>query len=291
LGIKLFGDLPFYVSHDSADVWSHRDIFCLDRSGEMTGIAGVPPDYFSEDGQLWGMPTYNWKVLEQQQYNWWLQRLQRNMELYDLLRLDHFRAFAQYWEVPAGEDTAKNGRWIDGPGIAFFDFVRQHLGHLPFVAEDLGDHMDAVYRLRDEAKLPGMKVLQFAFGTHMAQSVDIPHNYIPGCIVYTGTHDNNTTTGWYQDEAGRADHKRLEKYAGTRVNAGNIHQVLARMAYASVAQTVIIPVQDTLALGRESRMNTPGTGGGNWRWRLAPGALNKKIQARLCTWAKMYNRL
>lgn len=291
LGIKLFGDLPFYVSHNSADVWAHRDIFCLNKQGEINGIAGVPPDYFSEDGQLWGMPTYNWKVLEKQQYDWWLQRLQRNMDLYDLLRLDHFRAFAEYWEVPAGETTARNGRWVDGPGMAFFRFMRERLGKAPFVAEDLGDHMEAVYRLRDEAKLPGMKVLQFAFGSHMAQSVDIPHNYTPDCIVYTGTHDNNTTVGWYEDETGRADHKRLEKYAGTRVNAGNIHLVLMRIAYASIAQTVIIPVQDALGMGKEYRMNVPGTSGGNWRWRLLPDELDDKLKNRLCHWAKMYNRL
>jgi 4-alpha-glucanotransferase len=237
------------------------------------------------------MPTYNWNALKQQDYDWWLKRLRKNMELFDLLRLDHFRAFAQYWEVPAGETTARNGQWRDGPGKDFFDVVQQRLGHLPFVAEDLGDHMDAVYHLRDAIGLPGMKVLQFAFGEHMAQSVDIPHNYTANCIVYTGTHDNNTTAGWFHDETNSADHKRLEKYAGRRLHAENVHHLMARIAYASVARIAILPMQDILGLGAASRMNMPGSGTNNWRWRLLPDQLQPSLQKKLCAWAKTYNRL
>lgn len=289
-GIRLFGDLPFYVSYDSADVWVHPDIFCLDSEAGLKGIAGVPPDYFSRDGQLWGMPTFNWEQLQRNNYDWWIERLRKSLERFDLLRIDHFRALAAYWEVPAGEPTARNGTWKKGPGMDFFRTLKAQLGTLPFVAEDLGDDMDDVYALRDEAGLPGMKVLQFAFGSYVAQSVDAPHNYNRNCCVYTGTHDNNTAVGWYHDETGRADHKRLEKYAGTRVTAGNIHRVLARMAYASVADTAVIPMQDLLGSGAETRMNTPGTAEGNWRWRLHPGDLNDRLRRQMRSWARMYNR-
>lgn len=289
-GIRLFGDLPFYMSHDSADVWTNPHFFCLDQEGGLKGVAGVPPDYFSSDGQLWGMPTFNWQQLRDDHYAWWIKRLCKSLERFDLLRLDHFRAFEAYWEVPAGEPTARNGTWKQGPGIDFFKTLKAELGALPFVAEDLGDNMDAAYALRDEAGLPGMKVLQFAFGSYVAQSVDAPHNYNTNCYVYTGTHDNNTAVGWYHDETGRPDHKRLEKYAGTRVTAGNIHRVLGRMGYASVADTVIIPMQDLLGLGAETRMNTPGTAEGNWRWRMRATDLSDRLRRQLRSWARMYNR-
>ncbi|WP_276133156.1 malto-oligosyltrehalose synthase [Polluticoccus soli] len=290
LGIEVFGDMPFYVSHDSADVWANLEIFCLDENLDMAGVAGVPPDYFSEDGQLWGMPTFNWDVLGQQNYSWWIARLKKNLELFDLLRLDHFRAFAEYWEVPAGETTAKNGEWKKGPGREFFDIVRKELGSLPFVAEDLGDNMEPVYALRDELGLPGMRVLQFAFGSHMPNSVDIPHNHVRNAIVYTGTHDNNTALGWYQQDANKVDHHRFEEYNGTSIRKKDIHLVLGRMAYSSVADVAILPMQDILGLGEESRMNTPGLSSDNWLWRLSENQLTKGIEKLLRRWTEIYNR-
>jgi malto-oligosyltrehalose synthase/4-alpha-glucanotransferase len=289
-GIKLFGDMPFYVNHDSADVWSNSEYFSLAGDGKMLGVAGVPPDYFSEDGQLWGMPTFNWDKLKKDNYSWWIKRLRRNLELFELVRLDHFRAFAEYWEVPAGERTAKNGKWLSGPGKEFFEIVRQEIGSLPFVAEDLGDNMEAVYSLRDEIGLPGMKVLQFAFGEHMADSVDIPHNFPENCIVYTGTHDNNTSVSWFDGEAKIEDKKRLQSYAGTKVTESNVHKVLSRLAYASIAQTVILPLQDVIGLGEESRMNTPGSKEGNWLWRFSADQVTPEMERQLREWVKMYNR-
>lgn len=289
-GIQLFGDMPFYVSYDSVDVWARRELFCLDADGDMTGIAGVPPDYFSEDGQLWGMPTFNWKKLEEEDYEWWALRLKKNLELFDLLRIDHFRAFEEYWQVPAGETTARNGVWLPGPREKFFEVMERKLGKLPFVAEDLGDRMEAVYALRDKINLPGMKVLQFAWGENMPASVDIPHNFQQNTIVYTGTHDNNTTIGWYREETNRADHHRMHHYLGLKVRRKNIHEILARVAYASVARIAILPMQDILGLDQTTRMNTPGTASGNWLWRLKPGQMNETIESMLRDWVETYNR-
>ncbi|HRO41647.1 MAG TPA: malto-oligosyltrehalose synthase, partial [Flavipsychrobacter sp.] len=290
LAISLFGDMPFYVSYDSVDVWANPEIFCLDDEGNMTGVAGVPPDYFSETGQLWGMPTFNWSKLKEQNYEWWVQRLKKNLELFDLLRIDHFRALQDYWQVPAGETTAINGEWIPGPRKEFFDVMRERIGKLPFVAEDLGDKMEAVYELRDQVALPGMKVLQFAWGENMPASVDIPHNHPINSIVYTGTHDNNTTIGWYKEEANKADHERMHHYLGLKVKQKNIHEILARVAYASVGKTVILPMQDILGLDGSSRMNTPGKAEGNWLWRMTQHQLNEQIEIRLRDWVETYNR-
>ncbi|CAA9485755.1 MAG: GH77 [uncultured Segetibacter sp.] len=199
-GIKFFGDLPFYISYDSVDVWSHPHLFSLDKEGNMIGMAGVPPDAFSDDGQLWGMPVFLWDVLKKHHYDWWIERFKKNMELFDLLRLDHFRAFADYWEVPAKEKTARNGKWKPGPGADFFKAVKKALGDLPFIAEDLGEINDPVYELRDEFSFPGMKVLMFAFGDEMPKNPYVPHNYSENFVAYTGTHDNNTIRGWYRQE-------------------------------------------------------------------------------------------
>ncbi|MFN6946141.1 MAG: 4-alpha-glucanotransferase [Cytophagaceae bacterium] len=289
-GVELFGDLPFYVSYDSADVWANPDIFSLDKNGKALGIAGVPPDYFNADGQLWGMPVFRWDVLKKRKYDWWIQRLKKNMELYDILRLDHFRAFADYWEVPAGETTAKNGVWKLGPGIDFFNAIKKALGDLPFIAEDLGDINEGVHKLRDDLRLPGMKVLQFAFGDDLPGSIYIPHNYTANYVAYTGTHDNNTTRGWYRQDAGQTEKKNLEKYSGMAVKENNVHLVLARMAMASVAQTAILPLQDVLGLDEKSRMNMPASVEKNWFWRLLPGQLTKMHEELLREWTKMYNR-
>ena len=290
LGIQLFGDMPFYVSYDSVDVWANPEIFALDENLEVKGMAGVPPDYFSEDGQLWGMPTYNWDKIIETNYDWWIKRLRKNLELFDLLRIDHFRALQSYWEVPAGEKTARNGEWKAGPREEFFKAVEEKLGKLPFVAEDLGDKMEDVYTLRDKVNLPGMKVLQFAWGENMATSVDAPHNHVKNSIVYTGTHDNNTSIGWYREETNRADHERMHKYLGITVRKRNIHEALCRLAYSSIANTVIIPMQDILGLDASQRMNTPGKGWDNWLWRLQPGQVNDKIAMKLRGWVETFNR-
>jgi malto-oligosyltrehalose synthase/4-alpha-glucanotransferase len=289
-GIKMYGDLPFYVSYDSADVWSNRELFGLDAEGRMTGIAGVPPDYFNADGQLWGMPVYNWERMKSDGYLWWLRRIRKNMELYDLLRLDHFRAFSDYWEVPAGESTAVNGTWKHGPGADFFAVLEKEFPDLPFVAEDLGEINEAVYELRDKFKLPGMKVLQFAFGDDMGLTDHIPHNFkSSNFIAYTGTHDNNTTKGWYELEAGKTIRKNLSKYTGVHVDGKNVHTVLARLAYASVAKIVILPMQDILGLDSKSRMNKPASANGNWKWRMKeqPG---KDIVKMLRSLVRTYGR-
>jgi 4-alpha-glucanotransferase len=290
LGIQLFGDLPFYVSYDSADVWSNPDIFALDEKGNITGVAGVPPDYFNSDGQLWGMPVFKWDVLKNRNYDWWIQRIKKNMEFYDVLRLDHFRAFADYWEVAAKEKTAKKGTWKPGPGADFFQAIKNALGELPFIAEDLGDINDEVHKLRDDFNLPGMKVLQFAFGNDMSTSIYIPHNYNANYLAYTGTHDNNTTVGWFRQDAGKTERKNLYRYLGVKPKEKNIHTLLSKLAYSSVAQTAIIPLQDLLGLDENSRMNIPASMDKNWVWRLKRKQLTEEYEKQLREWVKMYNR-
>ncbi|HYG20783.1 MAG TPA: 4-alpha-glucanotransferase [Ohtaekwangia sp.] len=289
-GIRFFGDLPFYLSYDAADVWSQRELFSLDSAGNPKGVAGVPPDYFNKNGQRWGMPVFRWDVLKETNYAWWMQRLRKNTELYDILRLDHFRAFSDYWEVPAKEKTAVKGQWKPGPGASFFKRAEQDLQHLPFVAEDLGEITEDVYILRDKFDLPGMKVLQFAFGDNMPTSEHAPHNYIPNSVAYTGTHDNNTTRGWYRKDADRATLKRLVDYADRDVRESTVHLVMGQLAYASVANTVILPMQDVLGLDESARMNTPASLKNNWLWRMEKGALTLGIQNLLKKWTVTYNR-
>lgn len=289
-GIRLLGDLPFYTSYDSADVWSTRKIFAIRSDGAMTSVAGVPPDYFNNNGQLWGMPVFRWNILRRQGYKWWINRLRRNLELFDEVRLDHFRAFAGYWEVPATEKTAKHGGWKKGPGIDLFEKLKHEFPNMPFVAEDLGEITPDVYELRDRYALPGMKVLQFAFGGEVATSGHIPHNYDENFFVYTGTHDNNTTVGWFKKEASPTAQKQLEAYAGIKVTTRNVHLILLRLAYASVAKTVIIPLQDILGLDDKSRMNIPASPRGNWQFRTSPGSINKDVEKYLRRMTYVYGR-
>ena len=291
--IQLIGDLPFYAALDSADVWTRPELFSMDADGKVKGMAGVPPDYFNEDGQLWGMPVYNWEAMAAENYSWWLVRMRKNIEMYDLIRLDHFRAFSGYWEVPSGSATAKTGSWKPGPGLKFFESLKQHFDPLPFLAEDLGEIDAAVYKLRDRLELPGMKVLQFAFAEDAARSIHAPHNFLnQQAVVYTGTHDNNTILGWYKNDIGKSDKKRIRKYVAHKVSKRNIHEVMIRLAYASVATLAIIPMQDILGKGAGARMNTPASINGNWLWRLKPGALEitTSLKTMLKELAILYGR-
>jgi len=290
LNIQLLGDLPFYVSYDSVDVWAHTEIFSVDENGSLFGVAGVPPDYFNDEGQLWGMPVFRWDVLKKQGYRWWVDRLRKNMELFDLLRLDHFRAFANYWEVPAKEKNAIHGKWKSGPGAAFFKVIEHELGHLPFIAEDLGEIDEKVFALRDKLGFPGMKVLQFAFDKNMPRSIYIPHEFTSSFVVYTGTHDNNTTRGWYRKDTTSEDRARINAYLNKKVNEKNISEELIRMAYGSVAKIAIIPIQDILNLDERARVNTPSTRGGNWRWQLQSGTISTATENKLREWATIFGR-
>jgi len=289
-GILMFGDLPIYVHPAAADVWAHPQLFEVDSEGHMIGAAGVPPDYFNEDGQLWNMPVYNWAKLKESKYAWWLERVKRNLEWFDVIRLDHFRAYAAYWKVAADESTARNGKWIPGPGNELFDAFKAAFPKLPFVAEDLRIIDEPVRQLRDDYDIPGMRVLQFAFGDDMASSEHIPHRLIPNTVLLTGTHDNNTTRGWFKEEAGKATRRHLRQYTGRQVSAREAPLVLSRMAYASIANTVILPMQDVLGLRGSARMNVPSQSSSNWSWRIEHGAFSRKIINRLAKWVRLYGR-
>ena len=291
LGIELIGDLPFYCAHHSADVWANPEIFAIDGNGLITGTAGVPPDYFNADGQLWGMPVYDWKAMAQQHYDWWKKRMAMNLSLYDKVRLDHFRAFDEYWEVPAGSSTAKTGSWKVGPKKALFEALENFLGKMPLIAEDLGEITPNVYRLRDELGLPGMKVLQFAFGDDLPRSVHIPHQYKnSNCVVYTGTHDNNTTRGWFEEDIDEATKARIGSYLGAKVNGKSISQHLIRVALGSVAKIAIIPVQDLLNKPASDRMNTPASVNGNWTWKLRKKDFYQLMEKDIWELLQIYNR-
>ena len=277
LGLQIMGDAPFYVAADSADVWAHPDLFALDRDLRPTVVAGVPPDYFTETGQLWGNPIYAWERHAADGYAWWIARLQSLLELTDLVRIDHFRAFVDYWEVPAGSPTAATGRWVLGPGAAFFSLVEQVLGGLPIVAEDLGELHPEVPALLSEVGLPGMKVLQFAYDGD-PDNPFLPEHQPRNCVVYTGTHDNNTTVGWYRSLSPRERRIVREAVGG---NGRSIAWRLIHQAWQSPAFLAVAPLQDLLGLGPQARMNIPGTFGGNWAWRMKAGAAGRALQERL----------
>ncbi|HLZ70123.1 MAG TPA: 4-alpha-glucanotransferase [Dehalococcoidia bacterium] len=285
-GVRVLGDLPIFVALDSADVWAHPELFQLDAAGRPLAVAGVPPDYFSATGQRWGNPLYRWDVLAQTGYAWWIERFRHALTQADLVRIDHFRGFEAYWEVPADEATAVNGRWQPGPGIALFDAVRAALGTTPFVAEDLGVITPEVEALRRAVGAPGMKVLQFAFGDD-ATNPYLPHNYTANAVVYTGTHDNDTSAGWWA-ALGEVERDRVRRYLAR--DGSDLAHDLIRLAYSSVAEMAIAPAQDVLGLGSEARMNLPGRAQDNWAWRLLPGALRDDHAAWLAELADTYGR-
>ncbi len=290
-GIKIFGDIPIYVNHDSSDVWSNPEIFRLDKEGRPELVAGVPPDYFSETGQLWGHPVYDWPKLKESGYAWWIKRIEHNLKLLHLFRLDHFRGFVGYWAVKAGEETAVNGKWQKAPADDFFNTLLKHFKELPVIAEDLGTITPDVREVMNSFGFPGMKVLLFAFGDDLSSNPYAPHNHTKNCVVYTGTHDNNTIKGWFKNELDNEGRERLLSYLGRRVSARSIHWEFIRLAMMSVADTVIIPMQDILGLGGKERMNLPGKAHGNWRWRLAPEKLTPELTTRLKEITGIYGRI
>jgi 4-alpha-glucanotransferase len=287
LGIQVLGDVPIYVAHDSAEVWANRELFRLDARGQPTVVAGVPPDYFSATGQLWGNPLYDWEAIEARRFEWWVARLRRALELVDVVRLDHFRGFAGYWEVPAGAKTAVEGRWVTGPGRKLFDALSAAIGELPMVAEDLGFITEDVTALRDALDLPGMAVLQFAFSPS-PRSRFLPHSHHPNMVVYTGTHDNNTTAGWYRDDAKEEERAFARRYLGT--DGREIHWDMIRAALSSVADLAVVPHQDVAGLGADCRMNTPATSEGNWRFRITESMLSDALRDRLGELVWLYGR-
>ena len=285
-GIQIIGDIPIFVAHDSADVWAHRDLFFLDDRGQPTVVAGVPPDYFSETGQLWGNPLYRWERQARDRYAWWMDRLRAVLSRVDIVRLDHFRGFAGYWEIPAGAETAVEGQWVDGPGADFFHTVRDTLGELPIIAEDLGEITPDVIELRDQFNLPGMKVLVFAFDSGPDNEF-LPHHYTRNYAAYTGTHDNDTARGWFE----RADQEERDFALDYLDSSGeDIAWDLVRAAWSSVAAFAIAPLQDLLGLDNRARMNYPSQPSGNWTWRMAEDALKLEIRKRLWEMNTIYGR-
>ena len=297
-GIRLMGDVPIYVAHDSADVWANRSLFKLDAEGRLLQQAGVPPDYFSATGQLWGNPIYDWDAMRDQGYAWWIRRMQSAFQLFDLVRIDHFRGFEAYWEVPAGEPTAVNGRWTEGPGAPLFEAITSALGPLPIVAENLGVITPEVEALREQLGYPGMSILQFAFGTDSQAKAFQPHSYVRHLVVYTGTHDNDTTLGWWNSSGAGDSTRSAEAVAREKDHAlrylgadgHEMHWTLIRAALASVADTAIIPLQDVLGLGSEARMNLPGRESGNWAFRFSWDQLAPGPAARLHELVDLYQR-
>ena len=297
-GIKIMGDIPIYVAHDSADVWAHPELFCLDEEVRATAVAGVPPDYFSATGQFWGNPIYRWSVSAASGHRWWIDRCRASLRLFDLVRLDHFRGFEAYWEIPGGAATAAEGKWVQGPGAELFRTLQAELKELPFVAENLGVITPGVEALRKEFGFPGMSLLQFAFGNDPQGPSFRPHNYSQELVAYTGGHDNDTTVGWWTssgvgestrtDEDIRKEHDFARAYLGFQDEP--VNWVFIRAVLASVANVAMVPLQDVLGLGSEARMNLPGTISGNWKWRYKAGALTKEIIERLRELTLLYDR-
>ena len=285
-GIRVVGDIPIFVDHNSSDVWSNPEFFAVDKQGDRQLIAGVPPDYFSETGQLWGNPLYKWDVLEKDNFSWWVNRFRQMFELYDSIRVDHFRGFDAYWEVKANAENAINGRWVKAPGKKLFKTIKKKLGELPIIAEDLGVMTPEVEDLRDSFNFPGMKILQFAFDSNSTNSF-LPHNYPQNCVVYTGTHDNDTTIGWYV-QAPEVEKHRMREY--TKSDGREPQWELIRLGMLSVADQAIFPLQDFMGLNTDHRMNLPGTVGDNWLWRYTNDMLSSVDEGRIKLLTEMSNR-
>lgn len=289
-GVRIIGDVPIYPTYDSADVWANQEIFKLDHNKALTMLAGVPPDYFSKTGQLWGNPVYDWHALRRNGFNWWLRRLELALTTADVLRLDHFRGFAACWEVPPGETTAEHGSWAPVPGEEFFNEVRRRFPQMPFIAEDLGFITKDVLDLRDRFDLPGMRVLIFSFGDDAPISTNSLHNHKQNCVAYTGTHDNNTVRGWFEQEADEDQKRRFSLYLGKTAEAWDAPRDMVRLTLSSVARTAILPMQDVLGLGADARLNTPATPQGNWSWRLPAGPLDPGRADELAILTKLFGR-
>lgn len=289
-GIKIIGDMPIFIAYDSSDLWANKNLFTVDGSGNLKTVAGVPPDYFSPTGQLWGNPLYRWKEMEKDDFLWMRNRFAHLFKMVDIVRIDHFRGFEAFWEIPGNAPTAETGRWVKAPGHKLFESIKKHLGDVPILAEDLGVITPEVEKLRDDFQFPGMKILQFAFGTNM-ETKFLPHNFIQNCVVLTGAHDNDTTKAYF--EKAREDensdiYEHVQKYLNYYGN--DIVYELIRLAYASVANIVVIPMQDILNLGGEARMNFPGKLGGNWMWRFTWEQIDDNLYSKYSNLAKLYER-
>jgi len=297
-GIRIIGDFPIFVAHDSADVWTNPEQFKLDPDGKPLVVAGVPPDYFSSTGQFWGNPLYDWDRMRANGFKWWIERVRAVFALVDVARVDHFRGFAACWEIPGGDKTAERGRWVDTPGRELFKSIREALGELPIIAEDLGVITSDVVALREELGFPGMRVLQFGFGGDPKTSVDLPHNYVRNVVAYTGTHDNDTAAGWFNSVPGEGSMRTASEIEEQRqfcldylnTNGAEIHWDFIRAVWASVADRAIAPLQDVLGLGNEARMNLPNSTQGNWTWRYAAGSLTSDLAARLRELNQLFGR-
>ncbi|MCW8848755.1 MAG: 4-alpha-glucanotransferase [Melioribacteraceae bacterium] len=288
-GIKIIGDIPIFIAYDSSDLWANKQYFSVNKKGKLETVAGVPPDYFSETGQLWGNPLYKWIELEKDNFSWWVERIKKTLELVDIIRIDHFRGLDAYWEIPGDAQTAQKGRWVKAPGKKLFEVIKKELGELPIIAEDLGVITESVEELRDHFEFPGMKILQFAFGEGGDNNF-LPHHYIKNCVVFTGSHDNDTTRGFFENE--QNNETGIYEWAQRYLNyyGKDITFELIRTAYASVANIVIIPMQDILNLGSEARMNFPGKLGGNWTWRFDWDQVNSDIPLTYKGMTEIYDR-
>lgn len=287
--IKIIGDLPIFIAYDSSDLWANKELFTVSETGKLISVAGVPPDYFSATGQLWGNPLYRWDKMQEDDFHWWRNRISKLMDIVDIIRIDHFRGFEAFWEIPGDAETAINGRWVKAPGKELFTSIRKHLGDVPILAEDLGVITKGVEALRDEFDFPGMKILQFAFGTGMEKKF-LPHNFVKNCVVHTGSHDNDTTRGYFEN----AKHEKNDIYSFTQqylnYYGDNICFELIRAAYASAANITVIPMQDVLNLGNEARMNFPGRLGGNWGWRFTWNQIGKELPETYRKMCELYER-
>jgi 4-alpha-glucanotransferase len=290
-GVRIIGDVPIYVTHDGVELWTNPACFKLDGDRNPVAVAGVPPDYFSATGQLWGNPVYDWETLRQSGYAWWLRRIEHNLRLVDVVRIDHFRGLVAFWEVKMPAATAVTGCWVEVPAWDFFHRLTRKFPCLPMVAEDLGTITADVREVMRHFDIPGMKVLLFGFGTDLPQNPYIPHNLPRDCVAYTGTHDNNTARGWFESEASPLEKENLYRYLGRHVIAGEVPWELIRLLMRSAAATVILPLQDVLALGSEARMNTPATTQGNWEWRVTGDLLTREVSGKLRAMTEITGRL